>query len=155
MQAHKLKDELKKIGIGVDLVDLEALIDSSLTYPENYRNIVKRYKRVDSKATKTKTKKGGASNLDIHYASQSHQARSPQARTADEARTSCKTFTEKQVLKDASLLDRWYAAQNRLDLEAIDTGHSTACSKKPKTKSKSKTKTKRKKIVKTRFLKSN
>lgn len=146
MQAHKLKDEFKKMGIAADLVDLEAMIDSSLSYPENFKNIVGKYKRVDSKARKTKTKKHGASNLEIHYAAQSHQARSPQAKTADESRTSCKTFTEKQVMKDAGLLDRWARAQNRFDIVGIDSfGSSVACrQKKPKTK-KSKTKTKRKK----------
>ena len=146
MQAHKLREEFKTMGIDADLVDLQALIDSSLSYPENYRNIVGKYKRVDSKARKTKTKKHGASNLDIHYASQSHQSRSPQARTTDESRTSCKTFTEKEILKDAGLLDKWGRAQNRYDIVGIDSfGSSAACRKKPKTKSKSKTKTKRKK----------
>lgn len=144
MQAHKLKDEFEKMGIAADLIDLEAFIDSSLSYPENYRNIVGRFKRVDSKATKTKTKIGGASNLDIHYAAQSHQARSPQSQRSDESRTSCRTFTEKQVMKDARLLDKWSAAPKRFDITGIDTGHATTCRRKKPTKSKSKTKTKKK-----------
>ncbi len=121
------------------------IMPGSLSYPENYRNIVGKYKRVDSKARKTKTKKHGASNLDIHYASQSHQALSPQSQRSDEAKTSCQTFSEKQVLKDASLLDKWARAPNRLDIVGIDTGHATACNRRKQTKSKSNTKTKKKK----------
>lgn len=41
LQIYKLKKELKKHGIDPDLVDLDALVDSKLTYKENKKNIFK------------------------------------------------------------------------------------------------------------------
>ena len=133
MQAYKLRDEFNKMGIAADLVDLEALIDSTLSYPENYRNIIGQYKRADNKAKKSKTKASGYSDIDLSYASQSHQARSLRSRMIDEARTSCKTFTENQLRKDISLLQKWYKNPNKFDIEGIDSFvRSSSCKRRRK-----------------------
>lgn len=55
-QAYKLKEELHRLNVSSDLVDLEAQIDSNLSYPENFRNIMGRYKNVSNAARKSKQK---------------------------------------------------------------------------------------------------
>lgn len=121
MQAMKLRDELQRIGVDRDIVDLEALTDSTLSYPENYRNIMSRYKRTDPKARKSKaTYIGGGSGLDLSYAAQAHQARSPQARVVDERVLARRAYTEKQIARKPSKLDSWFKNPGRFDILGID-----------------------------------
>ncbi len=127
MQAYKMREELNRLGVSADLVDLEARIDGSLTYPENYRIVMRRYTRVDNKAKKSKSRGAGISDIDLSYASQSHQARSRQARAIDESRTACKTFTLKQLHKNSELLQKWYNNPSKFDIEGIDTSRIGKC----------------------------
>lgn len=121
MQAMKLSDELRRLGISPDLVDVEALTDASLSYPENYRNVMSRYKRTDNKAKKSKaTYLGCGSGLDLSYAAQSHKTRSPHAQRMDEAFLSKGTFTERQIARDCSKLLKWYKEPGRYDIVGID-----------------------------------
>lgn len=133
MQILKMQDELKRQDISPDLVDLNALIDANLSYPENYKNIMSRYKRVDNKARKSKAALGSGGNIDIAYASQYHQSRSQQARQADEARAAKKTYTEKQISRKPDLLDAWYKNPGKSDIFGIDVfGYSKSAKRKGK-----------------------
>lgn len=120
MQVLKLQDELRKTGISADLVDLDALVDASLTYPENYRNIIGRYKRVDNKVQKSRPTTFGISNVNFSYAAQFHQARTPQAQRTDEATRAKRTYTERQVMSKPERMDRWFRNPGRSDIIGID-----------------------------------
>ena len=135
LQKLKMRDELKGMGIAADLVDLEAHIDSTLSYPENWRNVMGKYKRTDNKAKKSHTGRTfGISNIDMSYAAQSHAARSPRSRVMDEARSNKKTYTEKELSKRPSLLDSWFRRPGKSDLFGIDGFKKSNHKKKRKSK---------------------
>lgn len=122
MQILKLKDELRRARIASDTVDLHALVDSTLSYPENERLIMSRFKRTDPKTKKSHKggTLGGVGSVDMHHASQYHQSRSPRARSTDEARRNKNTHTEKQLDKKPALLDSWFRRPGNSDIYGID-----------------------------------
>lgn len=125
MQVLKLMDEFARMGISSDLVDLDSLVDASLTYPENYRNIASRYKKTSNAARKSRPTTIGVSNIDLSYAAAAHQARSPQARNMDEATRARSTYTERQAMSQLGVLDKWFKNPGRADIVGIDAfGHS-------------------------------
>lgn len=126
MQKLKMQDELRKLGISPDTVDLDALVDAKLSYPENYSNIMARYKKVSNAARKSRPSTlSGLGGLNFSYAAQSHQARSQQAQRLDESVRARKTHTERQVMNKPELLDDWFKNPGKSDIFGIDAfGHS-------------------------------
>ena len=137
MQILKLKDELRGVGISHDLVDLDQLVDSKLTYPENAQNIMNRFqshKKLKGKSAKKHQDAGSGGNIDMRYASQYHQSRSSHSRNLDESMRNQRTFSEKQIRKRPSLLDTWMRSPGNSDIFGIDAfGYSN---KRPKRKKK-------------------
>lgn len=127
LQALNIQNALRKKNIAPDLVDVEALIDSSLSYPENTRNILAQYGRVDNKVRKHYTKAShigeGNVNLDLSYAAQYHQARSLHAQRTDESTRAKRTFTERQIARKPELLDMWFSHANLYDIVGIDASN--------------------------------
>jgi len=119
-QIRKMQEELKKLGVSPDLVDLHALTDANLSYPENYSNIMSRFKNVSRSQKKTKQNRFGIGNVDFGYAHQSHHARSPESQRQDEAMRNRRTYTEKQVSRKPGLLDTWFKKPGSLDIFGID-----------------------------------
>ena len=145
MQIWSLQKELRSKGISSDTVDLHALVDSKLSYPENARNILNRYKRTDNAAKKSKkgTHHGGVGNVDLKYAAQYHQSRSPAARATDEARGNRKTYSERDISRNPSLLSAWYRNPGNSDIIGIDAPPNYKPHKRKTTKRKTKKKTKK------------
>ncbi len=136
MQILKLQDELRRLKISPDTVDLEAHVDSKISYPENARNILSKFERRDNKKTKSHrgATLGGIGNIDLHYASQYHQTRTPTSRSSDEARKNKNTYTERDLNKRPSLLDGWFRRPGNSDIWGIDAFGRSKPTKKHKSK---------------------
>ena len=119
-QIRKLQDELKRAGVSADLVDLHAMTDANLSYPENYKNIMGRYKPTGNAHKKGKQNRFGVSNIDFKYAHDMQQSRSPQSRAIDESQRHRRTYTEKQVSRRPGLLDSWFKNPGNSDIFGID-----------------------------------
>jgi len=120
MQEMKLKDELRRVGISPDTVDISALTDKTLSYGENYKNVMSQFKNTSNAQRKTKQSTMGIGNIDFKYAHQAHQARSPHSISMDEAIRNRNTYTEKQISRKPALLDRWYSDMGNSDIFGID-----------------------------------
>lgn len=120
MQVLKIKDKLEKEGIPADTVDVDALVDSDLSYPENEQNVMGKFKNTSKKNTKSKSYTTGHRDVDIAYAKQSEDARPDHAKKIDEATTAENSYTEKDIKKNPELLEDWYKNPEKSDIEGID-----------------------------------
>jgi len=139
LQINKLRGELGRAGIDHDTVDLDALVDSRLSYGENAQNIMNRYQGHRKQAGKSRKGSQGAGeggNIDLRYAQQFHQSRSPQAQKQDEGNRNNRTFTEKQIAKRPSILDGWMRSPGRSDIFGIDVFSNSEPKRKKKHKRK-------------------
>ncbi len=116
LQIKKLRKLLKSKGIEPDLIDLEALVDSTLTYPENKKRVLRFIgKRGRGYTTKSKPKTQKAMKIEeiydtIHQAGMFNEMRSDRSRKMDERKKA------KFPLKP----DQWFAFPNRYDLPFVD-----------------------------------
>ena len=141
MQILKLRDELRSVGISSDLVDVDQLVDSRLSYPENAQNIMNQFqghRKLTKKSTRGHSDAGTGGNVDMRYAAQYHQTRTPRARNTDESQRNQRTYTEKQIQKNPSLLDTWFNNPGNSDIFGIDAFGSSKVRPKRKTKRKNK-----------------
>lgn len=123
MQVLKIREELQRRGVSADEVDVEALVDSTLSYPENARQVLSKHKRTEVEAQRTKGRTkylGQGGSVDLQYASQYHQARTPTAQAQDNAIRAKTTWTERQLSKKPSRFDTWMSSPNRSDILGID-----------------------------------
>jgi len=155
LQIQKLKQFLKKKGIEPDTVDLEALVDSKLTYTENKKRIMEilglkgRGYTVKAKALKKIEIKLQEIYDTIRQALDFHEMRSEKSKILDEKKKA-------RVPKDPEL---WFKHPERYDLPTVDhpsmslddyikqlmkpKKKAKGKAKKNKTKTKTKTKAKR------------
>lgn len=112
LQIHKLKQFLAKQGIEADLVDLEALVDSTLTYRENKENVLKAL-GITTKKKEAKTEeefKEEEIRDAIKQAQYYHEQRSKKAKALDENRKA-------KIPKNP---EAWFRHPERYDLPQVD-----------------------------------
>ncbi len=107
LQIYKLKKELKKYGIEPDTVDLEALVDPTLTYKENKANI---FKQLGISPGQKAIKKEDEIREIIKQAQYYHEQRSERAKAVDEARLA-------KIPEDPEL---WFKYPGKYDLPGVD-----------------------------------
>lgn len=112
LQARNLRRSLKKKGVDSDLVDVDALLDSKLTYSENKRIIVDVFGGNNPLT-------GSARSANYYAAaSQAHANRTPRAKRIDENRNARKQFDGASLTKKEYRL--WSKNPNRYDITGID-----------------------------------
>ena len=127
LQIYKIKQELKRSKISSDLVDVEALLDSSLSYTENKKKILiianreKKRPKIDSVAL----------DFEKEQARAFHNSRSVPAQIADESKRSKKVIGDIMITGDPKILDKWYKDPNKYDIVGVDYP-STQVKSKPK-----------------------
>jgi uncharacterized protein YlxW (UPF0749 family) len=121
LQIYNLKKFLKKHGIDEDLIDLEALVDSSLTYPENKKIVANYIKNM------IKNKEYDAEKYDAEYiqhllniARELHEERSEQAREYDEKIKSKKVIDLEKSKHPEKDLEKWSKNMGKMDILGID-----------------------------------
>mgnify|MGYP000498308316 CR=1 FL=1 len=110
LQIYNLKKFLKKHGIEPDLVDLEALVDSKLTYHENKENIKKQLGISDKSTVKPSDLEIQEIEEAIKQAQMYHEMRSERAQMMDE-----KKFAK--LPKDP---EAWFRHPEKYDLPEVD-----------------------------------
>ena len=112
---------MKKHGIDEDLIDLEALVDSSLTYPENKKIVANYIKNM------IKNKEYDAEKYDAEYiqhllniARELHEERSEQAREYDEKIKSKKVIDLEKSKHPEKDLEKWSKNMGKMDILGID-----------------------------------
>jgi len=131
MQIYKMKQDLLKMGISPDTVDLEALVDGRITYGENLKNIERKIGISHSrKQTGTFSKAKHKKTLNAQdamglafekeHAMDRHQRRSLLSVQMDESKKAKHTLTDRQILDNHPLLQKWYKQPNRYDIQGID-----------------------------------
>ena len=104
---HNLKKVLESRGIATDLIDLNALYDSNLTYAENKENILREIgQRADPEEAE-------ALIQEIEYIT---DRRTPQAQAQDSAIRARRTYK----ITNVEGAREWTKKPNRIDLEGID-----------------------------------
>lgn len=131
MQVLKLKDELKRKGISPDVVDLHALVDGKLSYPENLTNIMKKVssnKKHILKTSKTASHRKAMKQLDSlelqfekDQALDRHMRRSHRSQALDESKKAKVVIKDKDIINNPNLLKKWFNNPNRYDIQGIDT----------------------------------
>jgi len=110
LQIAKLKQLLKKHGIDPDLVDLEALVDSSLTYRENKENIMRQLGISEGITVKPSEVELQEIEDAIRQAQMYHEMRSERAQRMDESKVA-------KIPKDT---EAWFRHPERYDLPEVD-----------------------------------
>jgi hypothetical protein len=110
LQIHKLKQFLKKHGIDPDLVDLEALVDSKLSYKENKKNIMKQLGISEGIVQKVSEIEFREIEDAIRQAQMYHEMRSERSQRMDEERKA-------KIPKDP---EAWFRHPERYDLPQVD-----------------------------------
>jgi hypothetical protein len=109
LQIYLIKKKLSKMGIDPDLVDLEALVDGSLKFKENWRRIQEIVKGgVEDKFKRLKKE----DELIIHQAQQVEEMRSEKARQVDEAIAGTIPWGRKITIVGLQGSGKTYLAQN-------------------------------------------
>ncbi|MBO8182041.1 MAG: hypothetical protein H0Z28_04510 [Archaeoglobus sp.] len=110
LQIAKLKQFLKKHGIDPDLVDLEALVDSTLTYRENKENIMRQLGISEGLTVKPSHIELQEIEDAIRQAQMYHEMRSERAQRMDESKVA-------KIPKDP---EAWFRHPERYDLPEVD-----------------------------------
>jgi hypothetical protein len=110
LQIAKLKQFLKKHGIDPDLVDLEALVDSTLTYRENKENIMGQLGISEGITVKPSHIELQEIEDAIRQAQMYHEMRSERAQKMDESKVA-------KIPKDP---EAWFRHPERYDLPEVD-----------------------------------
>ncbi len=110
LQIAKLKQFLKKHGIDPDLVDLEALVDSTLTYRENKENIMRQLGISEGLTVKPSHMELQEIEDAIRQAQMYHEMRSERAQRMDESKVA-------KIPKDP---EAWFRHPERYDLPEVD-----------------------------------
>ena len=121
LQIYNLKRFLKKHGIDEDLIDLEALIDPTLSYPENKEIVANHIKNM------VENKEYDAEKYDDEYiqhllnvARELHEERSEQAQEQDEKFKSKKVIDLEKSKHPEKDLERWSRNMGKMDILGID-----------------------------------
>ncbi len=120
LQIHKIRRYLDSIGLSSDLVDVPSLIDSTLTYSENRHNIVKKIRKGYKKIQDVNKLSGQSLNFEMDQAEAFFGQRSQRSQDMDSRKRARKTFTEKDIIKNPDVLNKWYKKPNRYDIVGID-----------------------------------
>ncbi|WP_202320201.1 hypothetical protein [Archaeoglobus neptunius] len=110
LQIANLKKFLKKHGIDPDLVDLEALVDSTLTYRENKENIMKQLGISEGFTVKPSEIERQEIEDAIRQVQMYHEMRSERAQQMDERKVA-------KIPKDP---EAWFRHPERYDLPEVD-----------------------------------
>lgn len=111
LQICNLKKLLKKHNIDPDLVDLEALVDSTLTYQENKKNIMKQLGISENVVKRVSDVEIMEIEDAIRQARMYHEMRSERAQRMDERKKA------KMPKKD---VEAWFRHPERYDLPQVD-----------------------------------
>jgi len=117
LQIQKLKQFLKKKGIEPDTVDLEALVDSKLTYSENKKNVMKILGLSGRKTLTSKIQalKQQLEDIFRQAVQIETELRSEKARMIDERRKA----------KIPRKPDTWFRHPDKYDLPGVDLPNTT------------------------------
>ena len=118
LQIHNIKGELNKRDIDTQLFDVEAHIDSKLSYPENRDNILEQFKHQANMRDNELDEQ--AVEFEVEQATDFHQSRSELSQEMDERKKARDTITEKQIARDPEILNKWYELPNRYDVKGVD-----------------------------------
>lgn len=120
---YNLKRYIENRGISADLIDLDALYDSELSYAENKKNILKQI----GLAQDMEEKEYLMQEIDAVQ-----DSRSARAQALDAAKRAQRTYNVQNVAG----LREWTKAPNRVDIEGIDafSGSKKTATKKSKSK---------------------
>ncbi|ABR56819.1 hypothetical protein Maeo_1243 [Methanococcus aeolicus Nankai-3] len=121
LQIYNLKRFLEKNNIDEDLIDLEALIDPTLSYPENKAIVAEHIKNM------IKNKEYDAEKYDDEYiqhllnvAMELHEERSEKAQEQDEKIKSKKVIDLEKSKHPEKDLERWSRNMGKMDILGID-----------------------------------
>lgn len=121
LQKHMIKKKLRNKGINPDKIDLEAELDSSLTLPENIRNLEEKYGRLERtgrnhRARQTRAK---AQRRDFvqREAEEINEKRPRWNRRIDESLQAEKVFRDPSERE----FEKWRAHPDKYDIEGVDT----------------------------------
>lgn len=118
LQIHNIKGELNKRDIDTELFDVEAHIDSKLSYPENRDNILEQFKHQANMRDEELDTQGV--EFEIEQATDFHQSRSELSQEMDERKKAKTVITEKQIAKELNATDQWYEHPNKSDIQGVD-----------------------------------
>lgn len=121
LQIYNLKRFLKKHGIDEDLIDLEALIDPTLSYPEN-KEIVANYIKnmIENKEYDEEKYDDKYIQHLLNIARELHEERSKSAQERDEKIKSKKVIDLEKSKHPAKDLEQWAKNPGKMDILGID-----------------------------------
>lgn len=113
-----LKKYLSNRGIETDLIDLDALYDSTLTYAENKENILKKTRIFQDISDKAKGGFQDMSELDflMQEINLIQDQRSSQSVETDNARNAKRTYD----IQNVAGVREWVKHPNRVDVHGVD-----------------------------------
>ena len=118
LQIHNIKGELNKRDIDTELFDVEAHLDSKLSYPENRDNILEQFKHQGNMRDEELDTQ--AVDFEIEQATDFHQSRSELSQEMDERKRAHTIITEKRIAKELNATDKWYEHPNKSDIQGVD-----------------------------------
>jgi len=114
LQVRNIK---KALGSKADLIDVESLVDSRLSYSENKRIVLKKAKSRGVSKSSTNSFKGSS----LFYedkARKLNSLRSKRSLSLDGTRTAKRTFKSKLLTKQQ--FNTWKKNKNRYDIDTVD-----------------------------------
>lgn len=126
LQVRKIRELVKREGVEPDTIDIEAYVDGSLTFPENWRNIKEDLPYLAPANFEIGTKRNPfqtqSSNKIERFlkAKDYHDSRSIRARRHDNRREAQETWEPSELTKKK--YNKWRKHPNRYDIRGVDCG---------------------------------
>jgi len=119
LQAHNLKQELKRSGIDSDKVDVQAEIDPTLRYGENKTNLMRKIS-MNTEKYYGESLDSDELSFEKDQANDFHSRRTEKAQMMDNSRQADEMITDRQITKNPVIINLWYKEPNRLDVQGVD-----------------------------------
>jgi len=113
LQVKKIKEWLRRKGIDPQSIDVEALVDETLTYNENLANVKKYVMQGEPSLEETYAEM-------LRYASWLHNQRSERSQIMDENLRAKVVISTVPSPYNIALLNKWLENPARYDIEGID-----------------------------------
>ena len=119
LQVYNIKRELQIEGIDPDKVDVESEVDMDLRYIENRNNILSKVER-NPERFYGKRLDDDALAFEKDHAMDFHEQRSDISQRMDENKTATTIISDKQIIINPNVTNKWYEQPNRSDIQGID-----------------------------------
>lgn len=119
LQVYNIKRELQIEGIDPDKVDVESEVDMTLRFSENRDNVLQKIER-DPERFYGKRLDDDALSFEKDHALDFHEQRSEASQRMDESRTATTIISDKQIIINPNVTDKWYDHPNQSDIQGVD-----------------------------------